>query len=462
MNDQQPRHSFATRFIRTNLLGRLWSSIDTLVGLPASFLVLTALSVQQFGLYQLALAAVALTDVFSVNFFDDVVQNDISRALADNQKEKAKRLFHELAFLKIGLGIALMLVFFFGAERIAGIYGKDIGSYVRIISLVIGVRAFRDIAGLFMAAVVSFRAIGGSAIEGIARLILLAGFFFFSALSIQRVLFIGVVSEAISLVYVGIPFLAEYRASFRGISSAKEFLFGKIIKTYGPWTLLRSAIKKMAKPIQPWLIVTLLNAEAVALYSLAANLVTMVKDLFPATGSSLLAWEVNNAERLRYIFSRGMKYSFFYGLALMMLAFFSVPSLVALLFPKYLPAMPLFTLLLISVPFHGIQTLEIATLTALREQKVLAMRLFAEILMGFGIFIAFVPFMGLLAAGFGAVIPTLWRAWFLYGQIVKKYPELRPDFATLFRLDQEDRLIAKKGFGEIKSFLAGSLPGRRL
>ncbi|MFY9461821.1 MAG: oligosaccharide flippase family protein [Candidatus Sungiibacteriota bacterium] len=451
--EQLSSHSFAERFIRGNILGRFWSSAHTLIGLVTSFITLTALSVHQFGLYQLVLAAVVLADTLSVNFFDEVVQNDISRALSDNRQGTAKRLFHELAFLKVGLGILSALALFLAANLVSGMYDKDIGFYIRIVSFLVGIRAIRSTAQIFLASVVSLRALGTPAVEEISKLVLVSGFFFFSELSISRVLIATIVGATAALIYVSISFFREYRAFFRGNAAVRGFLLKDIVKSYGSWVLLRSAIKKIAKPIQPWLIVTLLNAEAVALYSLAANLVTMVKDLFPAASSSLLAWEVNNASRLKYIFGRGMKYSFFYGLTLMALAFFFVPLIVEMLFPKYLPAMPLFYIFLISVPFHGIQTLEMAILTALREQKVLAMRLFAEILMGFGIFIAFVPFMGLLAAGIGAVVPTLWRAWFLYGRIVKKYPELRPDTQTFFRFDEEDRLIIRRALTEAKSFL---------
>lgn len=450
--EQRPHHSFAERFVRLNILNRLWSSAHTLVGLATSFITLTALSVHQFGLYQLVLAAVALTDTFSVNFFDEVMQNDISRALGDNQRGVAKRLFHELAFLKVGLGILLALALFSGADLVAKMYDKDIGFYIRIASFLVGIRAVRSTAQLFLGAVVSFRAFGALAVEEIAKLSLVSGFFFFSELSIGRVFVATLIGASASLLYVGTHFLLEYHAFFRGVSAVKKFLFKEIIKKYGTWILLRNTIKKAAKPIQPWLIVTLLSAEAVALYTLATNLVTMVKDLFPVAGSSLLAREVNNTSRLKYIFSRGMKYSFLYGLALAALSLFFIPPLVGILFPKYLPAMPLFSAFLISVPFHGIQSLEMAILTALREQKVLAARLFAEVLMGFGIFIAFAPLVGLIAAGFGVVVPIIWRAWFLYRQIIKKYPELRPDTKNLFRFDEEDRVIMQMAFVEVKSF----------
>lgn len=454
-------HSFAERFVRLNILNRFWSSAHTFVGLVSSFITLTALSVHQFGLYQLVLAAIALADTFSVNFFDEVVGNDISRNLSDNKRGAAKRLFHELAFLKIGLGLALVLALFFGADIVARIYDKDIGYYIRIASFLVGIRAVRSAAQVFLGAVVSLKALGASAVDEISKLFLISGFFFFSELSISRVLVATLVGALCALLYVVINMLREYSLFFRDVSALKVFLLKDILKKYGSWVLVRNAIKKAAKPIQPWLIVTFLGAEAVALYTLAVNLVTMVKDLFPAAGSSLLAWEVNNTERLRTIFSRGIKYSVLYGLLLMIFSFFFIPAIVAVLFPKYLQAMPLFSLYLLVVPLHGVQTLEMAVLTALREQKVLAARIAVEVMIRVGLFIMLVPFIGILADGAGVIAVVVWRTWFLYGQISRKYPEFKPELKMLFSFDQEDRLIAKRAFGEARAFLLGFLPSRR-
>ncbi|MDO8500070.1 MAG: lipopolysaccharide biosynthesis protein [bacterium] len=462
MADQKPPHSFAERFIRTNLLGRFWSSASGAVGLGTSFFTLTALSIHQFGLYQLSLSALALSNTFSVNFFDDVVQNDVSRALSDGKKETAKKLFHELAVLKIGLGIVLAFAFFFFADVVAAKYDKDIGVYIRIISFVVAIRAAQSATGLFLNAVVSLRAIGASAIEEISKLSLISGFFFFSTLSIERVLFSTLIAAGIALVYVSIAFCKEYRAFFYGVSASKEFQFKRVLFLYGPWTLMRSAVKKVAKPLQPWLIATLLSAEAVALYTLAANLVTMVKGLFPDISPSLLAWEINNESRLRYIFSRGLKYTFLYGSVLAVGSLFFVPPLVGFLFPKYLPAMPLFLFFLISVPIHGIQDFEMAILTALREQKVLAARLFVEVSMTIGSLVILAPFIGLMAAGVGVVAPIVWRVWYLHRQIVKKYPEFRPDIGVFLRFDQDDRLLAMRAFAEAKSFARTYAPARWL
>ncbi|MDP3727102.1 MAG: hypothetical protein Q8R35_00505, partial [bacterium] len=114
-----PPHSFAERFIRGNVLDRSWSLVVTGVGLLTSFLTLTALSVYEFGLYQLVLAAVAFIGMFSVDVFDAVIQSDISRGLASGRRDESKRLFLEFAALKVGLGIAITTALFFGANLVA-------------------------------------------------------------------------------------------------------------------------------------------------------------------------------------------------------------------------------------------------------------------------------------------------------------------------------------------------------
>ena len=455
-----PPHSFAERFIRTNLLSRFWGSTTGVVGLGTSFLTLTALSVHQFGLYQLVLAAFALADIFSVNFFDEVVRNDISRALNDGKKELAKRLFHELTALKVGLGIALAISFFLFADIIAVRYDKDIGVYIRIISFLIAVRAAQSASALFLGAVVSLRGMGAAAIEEISKLSLISAFFFFSNLTIERVLLSTLIASSAAFLYVGIAFWNEYRALFRGITALHEFQFKKVFQKYGLWVLMRNAVKRVARPFRPWLIAALLNSEAVALYTLAANLVTMVKNLFPHINPSLLAWEINNGRRLSYIFSRGLKYAFIYGVVLAAASFIFIPLLTEFFLPKYLAAMPLLFIFLISVPFHGVQDLEMAVLTSLREQRILAARLVAEIMIGTGLIILLVPFFGLLATAVGPVTAIIWRTWYLHRQIVKKYPELRPNMSVFWQFDRDDRLIAIRAFAETKLFLRSYMPQR--
>ena len=449
-----PPHSFAERFVRGNILDRSWSLVVAGVGLITSFLTLSALSVREFGLYQLVLAAVAFIGAFSIDFFDAVIQSDISRGIAAGKRDEAKRLFVEFAFLKIILGALMTAVLFFGAHGIARAFGGEIGGFIRIISFVFLLRAFRSTASLFLKSVVSLRALGAAAVEELIKLAIIGGLFAVGSVGIREVLLAAVFGSAGSLVYVLVPFGRAYRGAFSSVRAAPQWLFAAVMKSYGALVLFRTAAHQAAKPLRPWLIKVFVGTEAVALYALAANLATMIKDFFPLVNVSLVAWEIGNPERLKTIFTRGVKYSFWIGLAVAALSLVAVPLLVSFLLPKYLPAMPLFFLLIIAFPFHGISQLEYSLLTAFREQKILTARLFAELAISAVTLVALLPVLGILAVAVEANGAILWRVWYLQRVLGRKYPFLRLRAVSLFRFDDEDRAIFRRGWAEIRSFVA--------
>lgn len=446
-----PPHSFAERFIRGNILDRSWSLVVTGGGLLTSFLTLTALSVHDFGLYQLVLAAVAFIGTFSVDFFDAVIQSDMSRSMAAGRRDESKRLFLEFATLKVGLGIAITVVLFFGANLVARAYGGDIGDYVRIISFAVAIRAVRSVASLFLKAMVSLRAIGAAAVEELIKLVLIAGLFATSTLGVREVLLATVLAAAGSLVYMLIPFAQTYRATFAAVRAARRSLLTAVVRGYGGLVLFRTATHQAAKPLRPWLIKAFVGTEAVALYALAANLITMIKDFFPLVNVSLVAWELENPERLRTIFTRGVKYSLWAGAAAALACLIAVPPLIALVLPKYLPAVPLFLFFLLSLPIHGISQLELVLLTALREQRLLTARLFAELGISAATLVSLLPVMGILAVGVEVNGALLWRVWYLQRVMGRRYPFLKFDARSLFRLDGEDRAIMRRGISEVLS-----------
>lgn len=448
-----PPHSFAERFIRGNILDRSWSLVVAGVGLVTSFLTLSALSVREFGLYQLVLAALAFIGTFSVDFFDEVIQGDVSRSMAAGRRDESKRLFLEFALLKIVLGAGVSAALFFGAALIARAYGGDIGGYVRIISFTVIIRALRSSASLFLKSVVSLKALGASAVEEMIKLAIIAGLFFASALGIREVLLATVLGALGSLIYVLAPFARAWRVTFGAVRAAPHALFVAVLKTYGWLVLFRTALHQAAKPIRPWLIKAFVGTEAVALYALAANMATLLKDFFPLANISLVAWEIGNPERLRTIFTRGVKYSFWAGVAFALVCLVAVPLAIGLILPKYLPAIPLFLALLVSFPFHGISRLEYSLLTALREQKLLTARLLAELGISTVLLVLLLPVMGILAVGVETNAAIIWRVWYLARSLGRKYPFLKLNARSLAQFDAEDRAVFRRGLAEVRSLV---------
>lgn len=448
-----PPHSFAERFVRGNILDRAWSLAVAGLGLVTSFITLWALSVSDFGRYQLVLAAVAFVTAFSVDLFDEVIQSDVSCYIAEGRRGEAKRLFIEFAALKIGFGLLITAVLFFGAGPVARAYGGEaVQGYIRIISFLFVLRSVRMIASLLLKSVVSLKALGASAVEEGLKLALVAVAFFMFTLGIREVLLAAVAGAAVAMAYILIQALYAYQRVFSGIKAAGHYQLVPAFRRYGGLVLFRTALHRAAKPMRPWLIKGFVGTEAVALYALAVNLVTLIKDFIPLVGVSLVSWELGNHERLRTIFIRGAKYSFWVGLGAYALFGAVMPGAVWLILPKYLTAMPLFLLLLISLPFHGISRLEYSLLTAFREQKLLTARLIVEIVMSFVTLILLLPVIGLTAVAVEVNGAIIWRVWYLQRALGRKYPYLKLNLSAFFRFDEEDRVIFRRGFTEMRLF----------
>lgn len=454
-----PPHSFAQKFIHGSILNRSWSGAAQAIGLASSFLTLHALSVSQFGLYQLILSAVAIADTFSTRFFDFLVVNDISRALSDGKKSVAKRLFLEMSWVKFALGIAVTFVLFFGSEIVADSFGKgqEAVSYIKIAAMLIFIRALSGVAINFFSAVVSFRAFGLTTIEETVKLAIVSTFFFFAALNIREVLMASVVSSAFAAAFIIFPFAKEYKEFFKNTKTSRQLLLPALVKVYGFWIIIQYAINNARKNVFVWIIRAVLNNEAVAFYTLATNLRALVLEVLPHGTFGLLAWEVGNQERLRYIFLRSMKYALWAGLLVAVISAIAVPVAVGLIFPKYQPAMPLFIALIFSLPLIGASRIQEDLLLAMREQKLLAARAVSSIVLSSAALVVFLPIFGILAVAMQNTGSYLFRFLFYHRNLIKKYPYLKFGPMMFLSFGPDDRAIFRRGVGEVKSFFKSKL-----
>src|SRR3989344_4691667 len=140
MSEPVARASFSELFIWAASRRQIFNIALQALGLASSFVVLGALSVHQFGLYQLILAAVAIAGAFTSGLFDDVVTNEIGQSLAEGRPESAKRLFRQFFIVKIFLALAVAAILFFGADLVARYYDRDIAGYIRLASVLAFIR----------------------------------------------------------------------------------------------------------------------------------------------------------------------------------------------------------------------------------------------------------------------------------------------------------------------------------
>ena len=444
---QTEAYSFSGSFIRGETLYGFWNVVLKIISIFNSFLVISFLSVYQFGVYKLILSFVAVVSSFLFDGLNGVVINDIGRFLGENNVSSAKKLFREYAVIKITLGVALAVVVFIGSNTVAQYYGKDIGNYIRLVSFIFIIDVFQTIQATFFTARISFSAVAAPSLIEFSRLVMLVGYGFSYGLTPMSLLVIYVVSQLCALLFSSFHFLKEYRRHFLSVSASKQRLLYKIIVSYGKWPVLKGYVKSITENLRLWLIKFFINTEAVALFSLASGLVSLVQSVFPLNVlTSLIPREIQDKERLRVIFQRGMKYVGVIGLILFLFGFFFFPPLVGLLFPRYQPAISLFRIMLLIIPFYGFSKITGAFLIAFREQKFIFTRFPLTGVINVVLAFSLLPFLGLWGAAIEYVSSYIFTTLLFYWYVVRLQPQLSLRLADFFSFDSYDRKFLENSF----------------
>src|SRR3989344_4884759 len=125
-----PMTSFTKLFLKGEVLSGFWNSVVKGIGAVNSLIIVGALSVYQFGLYQLVLSLIAIAGALLPDMFDDIVFVEMSARWSQKKAGDAKALFGEYAALKILIG-AVVTILVFAAGTFAGrLVHADIAGYI--------------------------------------------------------------------------------------------------------------------------------------------------------------------------------------------------------------------------------------------------------------------------------------------------------------------------------------------
>lgn len=462
INSSDQQHSLLHYFLKGEFLRRFFDTLATSLGMINSYFIISNLSVFHFGLYQLVLSSVAIIDSFSLDVIDGVVSVDVRRYLNQNLRSAAKKLYLSYAKLKLGIAVLAAGGMFFLSDVIARSYGEDIGLFLKIASLLLIFRALQSLESMLLKVTMNFSYWSYPAIREAAKLIFVVTFLVWGGhFSMIQVITAHVLADGVAILFLTIfLFWRNFFRTFGGVASQQGALLWGIIRSYGHWAIMRYAFSRISKNVTPWFIKFFVNTEAVAFYSLAINLIAFVENLFPLDGlSPILALKADNRGQISFIFKRSIKYAFWLGVALMVGSFVLVPPLVVFIFPRYQPAMPIFYVMLLALPVFGFYKILKATLTVLREQKILTMRVFNEAVIIPSTLAIFLPIFGILGSGVVYFLTYMERVWFFYSRLIKNYPEFRVRLRSFMKFDEYDRDILSRTFKKATGFLgSGNRP----
>ena len=432
--------SFARSFIHGELHLGFWSFVKKGTGALDSFFILRALTLYQFGLYQLLLSLYGILSDFFHDVFGEVVSNDLARLIGEGKEDRAKRLFFEYAFFRLVMAGIPCAALFFAAPLFSHRYGSETAGWIRILSFLFLADAAVALLTLLLTLRLQFRALAPRAtVQKFLQFLTLGFFYFFSHLGIREI-FLSQIAGAVGVTLVLLPVAVSSFAPWRRVRAHPFFLGIHIIQSYGKWEIPKSLLNDFTGKIRPWLIKLFLSTEAVGIFGVANTFISALKDLMPIrTPGALIPRRVKDPVALARFYRFGTKYYVWLAFFVCAGAAAGVPLVVRLLFPKFMSSLPLFFVMLPIIPIFAFVKPMTFFLVAFRRQKFLFGQALVQNAFWCVSFLVLVPAVGILGLGAVEVLTAAVNSALRYRYLKKEGLIGSFAFRTLVSIQEEDR-----------------------
>jgi O-antigen/teichoic acid export membrane protein len=427
-----------------------------LVAVFSTIIVLRYLSVYEYGLWQLALGILSLFSALTLPSISDVFVADLSRELGRRREDIYKAIFRQISLLMIGLGFLSATFLFFIAPLITEISGFSFTFILRLLSLYL---IFYAIGGIYSTAFYSrlkfFQYQSFKVANRLIYLLLVLLLVVYFDLGLVGVVYAYTFSSLILLIIFMPSFIDVLRYS-EGVSPDFHYSLWSMFRAHGKWAVVRDYAEGGLFSARPWIIGYFLGVEAVALVSLAFALFGELMTVIPLNQvlAPIIPREVEDKFRFKKLIEKGIKYTMWLYLGMGIAAYFAMPYFVELFFPKYLPALTLFNILLLSIPAVPFLLMTERVFYAVKAQKELFIStIFPKV---GGLFLILPPLLklfGIFGTVYEFIVSNLLIA-FTRMRYIKAVSGLSVKVSPveLFRFDAEDKLLLNRIISNIKIF----------
>ncbi|MEK7554756.1 MAG: oligosaccharide flippase family protein [Patescibacteria group bacterium] len=450
--------SLLQKFVSGELQFGAWGVLARGLGWANSFLIISGLTVYQYGVFQLFLSAYAILTEF-VSWGGLAAGTEILRLAGRGNEARAKRLFYEYNTLRFVSAACFWALFFFGAPLVAFHYGPDFIGLIRIMSFMF----FAEVFGAAVVTVVNmrmdFRALASRrAIGKTFQLATLVGFFIFSTISLREVLLSLVIGSFLSTAIL-LPAAARAWKPWRRVLAKRgPIILWQVARAHGKWDSIKNLFSQFGTRIQPWLIKLFVSTEAVGVYGVATSLAEVVMQMVPRNTMNMLITKVfHNKDHSQRVFTYAVKYLTIWGIVGVLGSLVAVPVVIHFVLPQYTSSLQFFYLLVFLVPVKSFQWITDLFLRVFRQQKFAFIRGMTRSASLFVLLLVFLPMIGLWALALADFFMRVVIAYTGYRRLLKLRPEFRITPNLLFSFGEEDRRILGRIFENAKSFFTAAL-----
>lgn len=416
-----------------------------IVGLANVFLVLTHLSVYEYGLIELTLSIVSTIGLFLLPGLSATLTADLGVERARGNIGQMKALFHEYLGFSFVTGVLAWAVLFFGSTIIASVTDNIlVDRFFKIVSFLFLTAPLRNVST--MLATVFIRYVDQSFYsvveEGIKAVALLVMFFVFQR-GADGVLYAMLIAQ-ISTLLVFLP---------RTLSAYKFFSEADVEQVQSMWTILREHRKwsvastyagTLSNNVYLWIIKFFLGTEAVGVYAFTVGVLANIAGLLPLGPviAPLIPKYVDSRDRLTRLMKSAIKVQMSVAVVYIIGSLIALPAFVFFLFPKYIPALPLLMIIVFSLIPQSIISILSPTFIALKEQR----SQFGGVLFKMAVSIVLLPFAlmlwGVAGASVVAVVALFASAAERSIRVTRMIGNIIPTKRDLTTLDPMEREFA--------------------
>lgn len=414
------------------------------INFSTAIIILRWLTLYEYGVYRLILAVYDFAAGFYLGGLENVVISDASANFKKNTRESKSIVSVYVLFVAF-VSLILISIFFFFTK----LTGSWLGEGAKFIYVFFILFAMEPITALYRISFQIFLDFNWKALNKILRDVLrlatLGIFFMTGSVGIRGALWGWVVSVCAPILLNIIFYQGKNLFTIPSIKEIKSVLKILFLK-HGAWAMFDDFLQNVGKNIRPFVIKFFVGIEAVSLFSAAQSLVSYTTSIFPIREVLIPVFPryLDRPIHLTANINRAMKYSILIYSFIAIISAIFAPILSYLFFPKYIPSMPLFYILLLGVPVTGLRSVILPALYSLKAQRVLfnltALRTVSVIV--FGIVLTY--FFGI----WGATIEATLIGYIITAPFIKSLQSLIPQWKfslrNIFQFDSYDRLFAIK------------------
>jgi O-antigen/teichoic acid export membrane protein len=447
--------SLTRSFVTGESLFAFWGFISRGIGFFNSLIIISSLTVYQYGVFQLILSLEAIAATM-VSLGADVAGNDVMRYIGEGKESYAKKLFAEYTIVRTVIGLVVALLFFIAPPFLSSIYKSDFIDMLQLLSLLMLFEVGFCLTKGILNTKLKFPLIARrSSTQKAVQFVVLMAFLLTSHVGVREVLISIVIGYGISVATLVPPAWRAWR-EWGGVRMTKERLLVNIFRQHGKWDIAFKFFITIPKQLTPWLIKLLTGStEAVAIFSLAQTMVSTVDVFSPnKTIGSLFPLRASNREAAQRIFSLSLKYRMLLLLGFVAAAYALGGAVVTLFFPKYTLSLPYFYVLLPTILLTAFTSTMVSFLIIYRRQKFLFVQRVVISLIAIALYLVLLPTLGL----WGLVVHSYVLSFLtlilfiLYMHKTHIEVELRP--RELFSYDERDRLFLSRLWSEFRGQLS--------